>query len=529
MSEVAILGGGLAGLSLALQLKQSEPGLEICVLEKASFPVPEAAHKVGESTVELAAHYFGHTLGLQQHLQEEQLPKFGLRFFFGQGDIDQRLELGGSYFPPTPSYQLDRGRFENFLAQQCQAQGIEVITGAKVEDFQLGESGHPHTVSYLCGTKKETLQVKWLVDASGRASLLKRKLNLKKASPHKGSAVWFRVNDTIHIDDWSQDPDWRQGHSGSKARWYSTNHLMGTGYWVWLIPLASGSTSIGIVVDESLHPVSSIGTLDKALDWLTRHEPQCAEKILSSKDKIQDFGILRNYSQDCERVFSSKRWFLTGEAGVFLDPFYSPGSDFIALSNTFITQLITEERAGKDVRSKTRFFNNLYLSFFHNTLDIFQDLYPIFGHPQVMSLKVVWDLAVYWVLLAYLSIQGRLKDPLELQALSEEVNRAGQINRRMQEAFRRAGRLLPVSEASGRIDFFSVAFLRELNEKLTESADPDQFAQSLAHNTARLEALAAEMLLGLGQSPQDLTPSQELRDFFQRIGLQRPAQVQGVS
>ena len=30
-----------------------------------------------------------------------------------------------------------------------------------------------------------------------------------------------------------------------------------------------------------------------------------------------------------------------GEAGAFLDPFYSPGSDFIAISNTLSTDLIT--------------------------------------------------------------------------------------------------------------------------------------------------------------------------------------------
>ena len=97
-SDVAILGGGLAGLSLALQLRQKLPKAEITILEKRQHPVPEAAHKVGESTVEVAAHYFANVLGVKEHILERQLPKLGLRFFFPAGDnsrIEQRLELGG--------------------------------------------------------------------------------------------------------------------------------------------------------------------------------------------------------------------------------------------------------------------------------------------------------------------------------------------------------------------------------------------------------------------------------------------------
>src|SRR5215469_3433393 len=77
--DVAILGGGQAGLTLALQLKKARPATRILVIEKQEHPVPEAAHKVGESTVEIAAYYLRDVLGLQEHLQTQQLRKFGLR------------------------------------------------------------------------------------------------------------------------------------------------------------------------------------------------------------------------------------------------------------------------------------------------------------------------------------------------------------------------------------------------------------------------------------------------------------------
>ena len=61
-------------------------------------PAPEAAFKVGESTQELSCHYFGEVLGLSEHLENDQLQKFGLRWWFPAGDnrdLAQRVGSGG--------------------------------------------------------------------------------------------------------------------------------------------------------------------------------------------------------------------------------------------------------------------------------------------------------------------------------------------------------------------------------------------------------------------------------------------------
>ena len=104
-TDVVILGGGLAGLSLAIQLKQREPGITVTVLERREHPVREAAFKVGESTVEIGAHYFASVLGFREHLETEQIRKFGFRFFFSEGrnDIDRCTELRMSELLPAPS------------------------------------------------------------------------------------------------------------------------------------------------------------------------------------------------------------------------------------------------------------------------------------------------------------------------------------------------------------------------------------------------------------------------------------------
>ena len=86
--DVIIMGGGLAGLCLSLQIKNRLPDLNILVIERRTHPVPQAAHKIGESSVEIAANYFDTVLGLKAHLVAQQLKKFGFRFFFSEGRTD---------------------------------------------------------------------------------------------------------------------------------------------------------------------------------------------------------------------------------------------------------------------------------------------------------------------------------------------------------------------------------------------------------------------------------------------------------
>jgi flavin-dependent dehydrogenase len=122
--DVAILGGGLAGLTLAIQLKQTRPQTSVVVLEKREGPAPLAAFKVGESTVPSGAHYFDQVVGMHEHLLSEQLRKCGLRYFptaNGNEDITKRVEMGPPIFPPHDNFQLDRGLFENKLAARARS------------------------------------------------------------------------------------------------------------------------------------------------------------------------------------------------------------------------------------------------------------------------------------------------------------------------------------------------------------------------------------------------------------------------
>jgi len=495
--DVLIMGGGLAGLTLALQLKARLPQLNVQVLERRAHPVPAAAHKVGESSVEIGAHYFAEVLGLKAHLQQAQLRKFGFRFFFsdGQRDLSRVTEIGASRHLSVPSYQIDRGLFENFLGEEVQRRGIGFEAAATVRGISLAQGnaiGHVVRWQSTDGALHET-QARWLVDACGRAGLIKRKLGLEQANDHGAHAVWFRIGAHIEIDQWVDDPAWRR-RCDPPARWLSTNHLVGPGYWVWLIPLASGSHSVGIVADPRLQPLERMNTFERAMEWLAEHQPRLHEDLLGKQHLLQDFMFFKRFSYGCKQVFSEQRWALTGEAGLFLDPFYSPGSDFIAISNTYVTDLVERDLQGKRLQNHARLYDEIYHSFYDTTLSLYQDQYALFGDPEVLPVKVIWDYAYYWGVLAQFFFQQRLTDLHALSALREEMTRCQALNTEVQAFLRAwsavsAKRNRPVMRDQAAMPWFAA-----LNARLNDRLDDAQFRTRLQEASALLHALAAELL-----------------------------------
>ncbi|MBO9787148.1 NAD(P)/FAD-dependent oxidoreductase [Xanthomonas phaseoli] len=508
-ADVVITGGGLAGLSLALQLKQRDPELAITVLERRAHPVREAAFKVGESTVEIGAHYFADVLGLREHLETEQIRKFGFRFFFSdkREDIDRCTELGVSKILPTPSWQIDRGRFENFLGERARTQGIAFIDSCSVKGVDLSEDDTDHAVRFERDGTPGTLAARWVVDASGRAGLLKRKLGLAQDNEHNANAVWWRVEGLIDPNGWSQDSNWLQ-RCTPPDRWRSTNHMCGPGYWFWLIPLSSGAHSLGIVCDADLHPLESMNTHEKAMTWLRTHQPQVAATLDQADYRLQDFLFLRNFSYGCKQVFSSQRWALTGEAGVFLDPFYSPGSDFIAISNTYICELIGRDRAGKSLSPYVELYQQLYFSFYENTLTLYQDQYALFGDEQVMPVKVIWDYTYYWSLLAPLFCSGRIAHLSLLSRMKNDFLHARDMNLAMQQVLHAWGvrnTAQGIAAGSGRLlDQYLIGWFNELNGALNDTLDDDAFVARIHGNVAQMAVLAREILQQARQRYPDL-------------------------
>jgi flavin-dependent dehydrogenase len=499
--DVAILGGGLAGLTLALQLARELPAASVVVLEKRKGPAPLAAFKVGESSLEIAGHYFADICGLRDHLDADHLWKLGLRYYFPAGDnrdITRRVEWG----PPAPrreipfrikTYQIDRGLFENELADRCRANGVDVRDGSAVQDIELGTGGEDHTVTFDSDGREQAISARWVVDATGRASLLKRKLDLGKEVEHRINASWLRLSGGLKMDEWSDDPEWQARMQQQQVRWLYTNHLMGKGYWVWLIPLSTDSISIGIVADPRFHPYERINTFEAALEWLDEHEPLVADAVRARPDDVQDFLKIENYAYGVERVYSPDRWCLTGDAGAFTDPFYSPGSDFIALGNGCIGDLVTRDLAGEEIGERVEQFNTMFLQQFERQLDFYTRQYEFWGNPQVMCAKVCWDLLVYWGLTSVRYVHGLWHDLEFAASVSDLLDQGYGLNEHMQGFFRE-WHAIDEREAENvyvALIPFAAVGLRRID--LERPLDAEGLKTLLAENVERMEGVAVAM------------------------------------
>jgi len=270
---------------------------------------------------------------------------------------------------------------------------------------------------------------------------------------------------------------------------------MGEGYWVWIIPLSSGSTSIGIVAAEEFHSISDFNSIDKATTWLEKFEPQLADVVKENRENLQDFRAIKRYAVECDQVFSRHRWGITGEAGFFHDPFYSPGSDFIAFGNTFLTDLISRDLTGKGFRIRAFSYDRIFKRFYYGTCTAYQDQYRMFGNPTVMPVKILWDYLIYWSITAFIFMQDRMCQQTMYMRNLGRLKRLGVVNHFMQEFFRDwHEQTKDQPRTDGVIDISQMELIREMNARLIEPLDSKSFQQRFAANVAQLETLAHEIV-----------------------------------
>ena len=416
----------------------------------------------------------------------------------GNRDIATRLEFGASRFLCVPSYQIDRGRFENELARKAMAAGVDFVDGSEVVGVALGEDGADHVVRISRPPEIVEVRCRWIADASGRVSLLKKQLDLARPNRHNANAVWFRVDHPIDPDGWSDDIAWSARNKHSRR--LSTNHLMGKGYWVWLIPLAGDRTSIGIVSDEHLHPFAELHTFGAALAWLERHEPQCASVVRSHLAKKMDFHALKNYSHDAKQVFSRDRWCLIGDAGFFIDPLYSPGSDFIGIANGFCCDLILRDLDNADIDELASIYDQSFRSLARTFMLTYHRQYPLMGCGKVMTTKFVWDFFMYWGGIALLFFRNKFGDPAFMERVRPILQGFAQTNVGMQAFFREWAEMEQgVERSRSFVDYAEIPFLMELNRKLLQDCDDEMLLAQLDQNLEFARQLRQEIRAAAGR------------------------------
>jgi len=489
--DVAICGGGLAGLTLARQLKLKQPNLSVVVLDKMARPLPEAGFKVGESTVEVGAFYLANTLQLTDYFDNQHLSKLGLRYFFKpqETEFHKRPELGLSEFHAPKSYQIDRGKLENDLRQFNIEAGIDLKENCSVKDIELAEGlQQHHKIIYTQGSganqKTHCIKSRWVVDAMGRRRFIQKKLGLAKPNHNNYSAVWFRIEGRFDVSNFvpTSEEKWHQ-RVPNNNRYYSTNHLCGEGYWVWLIPLSTGYTSIGIVTRQDIHPLKNYHNYELAFQWLRENEPVLAAHLEGKSP--EDFRKMPKYSYSSKQVFSCNRWTCVGEAGLFPDPFYSPGSDSIGFGNSLTTQMIELDLKGQLTPERVDDANHFYLTYHDGLAFNIQNSYNCIGNGMVMSTKVIWDTLAGWTFGCLMMFNSIFLDP-ELKMKVQQINAEFfPLSYRMQQLFRDWANQSLRRVSFEFIDYLAIPFVNELRTRNLQSNKTE--AEIIAAYRASLE------------------------------------------
>ncbi len=395
--DVAIVGGALAGAATAILLLRQRPDLKILILEKsAAF-----SRRVGEATVEISGFFLGRVLGLTQHLNQQHLVKQGMRFWFyneRSRSLAECSEVGGRYLSRVPAYQVDRAVLDEEVLQSAVELGARLLRPASVRRVELAP-GAFQTLRFQFQERALATQARWVIDASGVGALLARQEGWWQPNhAHPTSAVWARwtgVKDWDGVELAGKFPDWAAQSYGIRAT--ATNHFCGPGWWAWCIPLKGGDVSIGVVFDQRLVDWPAEGTLAQRLkDFLTRH-PAAREIMADAQCRPGDVHW-RKHLPYYSTVFAGDGFALVGDAAAFLDPFYSPGMDWISFTSSAVSDLIERHFAGVPLGEALETHNATFSRSYHRWFQaLYQDKYEYLGDYELLRVAFLLDLGLYYL------------------------------------------------------------------------------------------------------------------------------------
>jgi flavin-dependent dehydrogenase len=299
--DVLVIGGGPAGSTAAALLARR--GWTVQLLEKDRHP----RFHIGESLLPMNLPILAR-LGVL-----DQVAAIGVKKL--AADFPAENERGYNVFDfaralrPCAGYafQVKREQFDELLFRAAAAAGAEVAQSTSVIAVECNGDGVVARVTAASGEAYE-IRARYVIDATGRDTLLGKQWRMKKPYAKHQSAAMFAHFCAVQR---------RDGEHAGNISIYRYDYG-----WLWLIPLTDGITSIGMVCDPNYLKLRR-GTQEEFLWQTLRAVPGLAERI-SQAQIVGNLQATGNYSYQCSRM-GGRRWLLVGDAYAFVDPIFSSG------------------------------------------------------------------------------------------------------------------------------------------------------------------------------------------------------------
>ncbi|WP_411565018.1 NAD(P)/FAD-dependent oxidoreductase [Rubrivivax sp. A210] len=309
--DVLVIGGGPGGSTLAALLARQ--GRRVVLLEKARHP----RFHIGESLLPANGPLFDE-LGVRAQVDAIAMPKWGIEFVSFQHDFHSLLEFSEAWDKNQPmAWQVRRDVFDEILIRHAAAEGAEVFEGCQARKVDFDADGATVHATRDDGARRQW-RARYVVDASGRDTLLAQQLGLKQRNPRHNSAAVFG-----HFTGARRLPGKLEGNIS--VFWFQHG-------WFWFIPLADGSTSVGATCWPHYLKSRSKPLKEFFLDTIAM-SPVLAERLAGAQlvdDKVWATG---NYCYTASAC-SGPRWLMVGDAYAFIDPVFSSGV-YLAMASAF--------------------------------------------------------------------------------------------------------------------------------------------------------------------------------------------------
>lgn len=369
--DVVILGGGIAGSLLALQLLELKSNLKIAIIEKSiAFP-----QKIGESTSDITAMILK-KLKLDV-LLENHPEKTGLRFIFNednQPDFKDTCEFSSPALrSPINGFHINRKKFDQDLLDLVCSNGATIFRPAEIIDIKKVDE--LHVIQVVQDNNQFELEAKFIVDASGRARILKRYFNLKDQPVSlKTSAVMAHFKNILPRKDWQlpKSEYWVKHAIGSDD--FSTIHFMRNHCWWWFIRIDDQTTSVGLCFDERFYNVN-----DKKEFFLESLKKDFQLRHILGQAEHSDIHVIDQMAYCTEKLYG-EGYALIGDAGAFIDPLVSPGIELILQQTHHVAGLITSDLNSQSFNEKAwKKYESVFIKSYHDRAMIYNYGYQFIG------------------------------------------------------------------------------------------------------------------------------------------------------